>query len=453
MNFLQFNTRSLDTSTHYIKDYIINNKTKILALSEIWNPKEEKTLKNIGFTPHSLVRSSQHGGGVALYIHKSVKSLLRPDLTVPDLEAVWAEVMIGTNRTLIASVYIPPGNQAQLKKFRNILQSLSTNLSLLIMGDFNCRNESWESWHSNHRTKSGAHTMGNQLIDICAEFGLTVLNDGNYTREVNGVKSAPDVTLGRNLPSVSWTSDHLTRLNSDHLPIKISFKSPIHNPVTRWNIRKVDWPDWKNATNASFQELMNKSENLSASQMAEDLTNNLLGIAKGTWLQKKVCQHSKAFWCENLSKLKLSLKKARKPFELKGDPFSYSQYKVCVKAFAEEYEKQKDKNWKDLCSQMEYKDPQFWRKLNDMKSHGQQKTVIQPMVNPDGTANFDDQGIAKILLDTHIQKEKRTDHQDDEFDKLVNEAIISEDQEPSNNDEDHNTVFKIGEITNALKSF
>ena len=50
------------------------------------------------------------------------------------------------------------------------------------------------TWNFGKRACSMAHTMGDLLIDICAELGLTTLNNGTFTREANGIKSSPDVT-------------------------------------------------------------------------------------------------------------------------------------------------------------------------------------------------------------------------------------------------------------------
>ena len=450
MNFLQLNVRSLDTSQHIIKDYLKTNKCDVVALSEIWNPKDTKTFQNMGFNGQLKIRSDGSGGGVALFVHKTVKTLIRPDLEHPELEAVWAEVQLGQKRTLIASIYIPPSKIQHLKILRNILRTLPANTSLLIMGDLNTRSNIWETWHTQNQEHSFAHTMGKYVVSMCTEIGLTVLNTGTQTREVNGTKSAPDITLGRNIPPVSWHVNLKRRLNSDHLPIHIKYDNGPTAPIEKWNLRKVDWTKWEHDTNEVMYNFIEQSNSFDATDSVMKFNEEMNNLAKNTWPTKRVCKHSKAFWSESLTLLKLEIKKARKTFEVKGDPHSYSLYKEKVQKFSEEYNRLREENWKEMCAQLDSKDTQMWKKIKDLKTSGQTKTVIQPLTDENGTTHFNDISICKILIDTHIKKDKFNGNNSDWYSSVENKTkdIISITQNSTNN-EPYNAPITAGEVKSA----
>jgi len=53
-------------------------------------------------------------GGVAILTHRRVKAVKLREFEVDNLEAVWADVKVDKVRTVIGSVYIPPGDKHAL---------------------------------------------------------------------------------------------------------------------------------------------------------------------------------------------------------------------------------------------------------------------------------------------------------------------------------------------------
>ena len=56
------------------------------------------------------INRDKHGGGVALYIHKSINYRLREDLQNTNLESISIQVKVGNYKPfLVTSIYRPPG--------------------------------------------------------------------------------------------------------------------------------------------------------------------------------------------------------------------------------------------------------------------------------------------------------------------------------------------------------
>ncbi len=106
------------------------------------------------------------------------------------------------NRTplLIASIYIPPEHIYQLDKLDAVLQNIDRSVNLLLLSDFNARSHVWKYWHQLGTHLSGkAWRMGSKVVELCHSHGLSIHNNGQYTRIQNGTISAPDLTLSRGL--------------------------------------------------------------------------------------------------------------------------------------------------------------------------------------------------------------------------------------------------------------
>lgn len=292
MKILQINARSLNTSRHLINEYIKIKNIDLVAVSETW---DGKFLSN-HFHPLVKPRTSNNYGGVALFCKKSLKFVPRRDLEIPNLEAVWLETRVNREVLLICSLYIPPGRDYLLKKLDRVLHGIGPLPNLLLLGDFNCRSMLWEHWHGSRPSSfsSKSWSMGRKLMDITYEHGLAVLNNGRYTREVDGTISSPDLSLARGIWP-SWQVDHTHRLNSDHLPINIVIETPKSEPQTKWDLRNTNWESWKTETDSKFRNFSDTLDQAPGSQACSKLTEGILNCAQETIPTKTICHHSRSF--------------------------------------------------------------------------------------------------------------------------------------------------------------
>ena len=109
---------------------------------------------------------NKFGGGVALYIHKSINFKVREDLMKYDIETISVQVKIGNYKPfIVTSIYGPP--KVPTDKFSEIEALVATidneNKESIIIGDTNCNYDD----PSNHYTK--------HLKKIISAYKLTQL--------------------------------------------------------------------------------------------------------------------------------------------------------------------------------------------------------------------------------------------------------------------------------------
>ena len=120
----------------------------------------------------------------------------------------------------------------------------------IVVGDFNPHDSGWYSGLSDSR--------GEALIGAIEGSEFAILNEDFPTRHASNGSSSPDVSLiSAHLSNLfSWSVPHLvnnsfssTILNSDHLPILLSFDDPNHQQELNnirtqrsyINLRRADW--------------------------------------------------------------------------------------------------------------------------------------------------------------------------------------------------------------------
>ena len=126
------------------RDYVEAEFTKfdIIALSETWLydsfPSDKLTIRGY-HPPVRYDRPDSHHGGVAIYVKDHLYCKHRPDLNVPDLEAVWIETRLNQEPLLIGCMCRSP---EKLVSYWDLIDD-SINLALsypykaVILGDFN----------------------------------------------------------------------------------------------------------------------------------------------------------------------------------------------------------------------------------------------------------------------------------------------------------------------------
>ena len=83
---------------------------------------------------------NKFGGGVAIYMRKSIEYKVRNDLMIYDLESISGEVTVGMHKPFIVTSFFSPNHTVE---YFNKLESLITNIDLekkesILIGDTNC---------------------------------------------------------------------------------------------------------------------------------------------------------------------------------------------------------------------------------------------------------------------------------------------------------------------------
>ena len=86
----------------------------VVLLQEAWHPANDCINVRNYTNQYVRLRQGREGGGVAILTHRRVKAVKLTEFEVDNLEAVWADVKVDKVRTVIGSVYIPPGDKHAL---------------------------------------------------------------------------------------------------------------------------------------------------------------------------------------------------------------------------------------------------------------------------------------------------------------------------------------------------
>jgi ribonuclease HI len=457
---LQLNTRSLNTSHHLIKSYVEQRNIDALSLTETFEIKTATTetfeikdnpLKN-SFKIAPLPRPGTFRGGVAALYRCDVKFWPRNDLRLDGLEATWYETIHKGTRYLVGTVYIPGGSLQALSALDRVLSKIDADMPLLLMGDFNSRHLAWEHWHRRQPPYSSAFKMGEAVLGICSEHKLTIGNDGRHTRDEAGRLSAPDLTLYRGL-DVTWDVDHITRLNSDHLPIIISLPKVQCASHTKWDIRRADWNLYERECNSTFDNFHEATEHLDPHETASKLSKCFKDAADKSLQTRRITKHSKGFMTEELKKLLQKARDAQRKYKKRSDTFNRRAYLEAVEIYTTKFHEAGESHEKELYKSLSVGDPSMWAKISTIKGHA--RASIQPLKDGQGKVHFKDEEICNILIAHHVNPPPQTDR-DMEWFHLVNTEYLnivareSENLEPSPEDI-HNRDITKTETTAAIR--
>ena len=140
LKVIHLNARSIPKNKDLIESEC--NKYDIITCSETFftpnYPVSDSLLPDF-HPPVRLDRINQLGGGVAIYVKSNLYCKLRPDLNIPNLEAVWIETRIGKETLLIGSFYRPPSSAVDYwYLIRDSFGKVnSTGFKFIVLGDFN----------------------------------------------------------------------------------------------------------------------------------------------------------------------------------------------------------------------------------------------------------------------------------------------------------------------------
>ena len=125
----------------------INFTFSVICLSETWRDDLATIQKSIFEVPNyksnHQARGDSKGGGVSIYVDKSLDFKIRPDLSINnvDIESLTTEILSDNKRnTLVNALDRPPNGQIQpFEAFlNNIFSKIKTSNKLFhIAGDFN----------------------------------------------------------------------------------------------------------------------------------------------------------------------------------------------------------------------------------------------------------------------------------------------------------------------------
>lgn len=215
-------------------------------------------------------------GGVLSLVHESIQFKVIKLKT--KIQAVAYEVKIPFKHT-ICNVYLDFESKIKGSDIRNLITQLGEKF--LIVGDFNCHHTSWNSAKNDSR--------GRELVKICEENSLVILNDGYDTRldPRTGKSSCLDLAIATaNIADEISCSPMDDLCGSDHFPIFNEydrFSNPLMTDVkenNKLNLCKTDWSKYQEQL--VFTELREafKIKDVSVDLLVEKFNECLFKAAK-----------------------------------------------------------------------------------------------------------------------------------------------------------------------------
>ena len=119
----------------------------VIGISETHSNKNirDSEIEIDGFDLFRKDRAKGAGGGVAVYVHKSLTTHRRLDLEEDGIECIWTEVLLKNSKPiLVGNLYRPPDSSDYLPedfndRFETMLSNVCCeNKEALLLGDFNC---------------------------------------------------------------------------------------------------------------------------------------------------------------------------------------------------------------------------------------------------------------------------------------------------------------------------
>jgi len=185
----------------------------------------------------------------------------------------------GKVRTVIGSVYIPPGDIDGLDLLDDVIgKILQKNNNVLIGMDANSRSVLWDDNSIGITQHRKSFQMGAKLEVILNKHSLIIHNTGVPTYISGSVSTSPDVTVTTGLTqygNVLWkTIDD--DLKSPHEAILIDIGQPVANvrkEIINW--KTFDWTAYRSLTSTVLGNLIEDwttNHYIDSDQMAKDLS-------------------------------------------------------------------------------------------------------------------------------------------------------------------------------------
>ena len=292
------NIRSLTKHITELKATVSNLETDVIALQEIWNP-------HAGFVNiHNYQkiemkkREKKRGGGVALYIKKTIKYELHKKLNETKLETIEliaVTLMLEESNVIVMSIYRPPDSDIKLtiKDIEKILNITRENKTV-ICGDLNIDTSTTNNQEKMYLNKLREYSMTQHIT--------------SYTRLTNKTKSTIDHTIS-NLKKITCLTTHHTI--ADHQSIITSWGAKtksktdemlrekenkrVHYKKSAYEIQKVDWRKWTQINkNKDLNELYDSFHNTIQNCIRHENSKRKKNEPKMPYITKAILEQGKS---------------------------------------------------------------------------------------------------------------------------------------------------------------
>ena len=171
---LQWNINGLNNHRNDLRHLVSTYNPFLITLNESRTNDPSKIVTESFKNYTAYFDNSDSCKGNLIMIRKDVN--FYPIALSNTINAIAVEIKRGGRRIKICSLYLSPNIALDMNALSNLFLELSPNSNttdLLLLGDFNARNEYWYDILNNSR--------GNKILDLILHFNLEILNDDSPT--------------------------------------------------------------------------------------------------------------------------------------------------------------------------------------------------------------------------------------------------------------------------------
>ena len=355
---MNWNANGIRRQYNEFINFIAKNNIDLAVVTETHLKPIDK-LNETRYTMYRLDRLHSAKGGLII-LHKKTLHSVQVDMPVLEsLETIGCHLFLDKSKLTIIGAYKQPSKIIQEKDIKNLRK---INSKLIITGDLNCKNESWNSRKSNQN--------GNILFDILQRTDLIITAplEPTFYPSGKGQPDVLDVVIFKNL-QLSQRPTVANTLCSDHLPVLFvvdggmkTFQPPSKNNV------HTNWEDFQLSLQSTIIIPKRIDEDV-------DLENELLMFNE----QIKMAYRSSSHFIESPIKhsddshLKLLIKiknYVRKQYQKTRHPF----FKTLLNNFNTKVHKRIQRNrirsWSQFLIENDKPNNTFWRIAKQLKQKG-----------------------------------------------------------------------------------
>ena len=161
-NVLQLNANGIGNKLTELEVVLERNKVKVAVIQESKLSPKSKNPCIQNYTTVRKDRSHGQGGGLLIFIHRSITFSKQPSslesLSDPHLEELSTKAELGNTKLIISKVYIPSASSCS-NGYHSSIEHLLTTPDTLILGDFNAHHPSWYSRSTDARGRKMADSI------------------------------------------------------------------------------------------------------------------------------------------------------------------------------------------------------------------------------------------------------------------------------------------------------
>ena len=440
-----------------LENFVDVNQISILSLTETkLDDTVSPSLYTIdNFHPPLTKHRDRHGGGTAIYIHKSLTFSRIPSLELPGEEWIWVKIKVNNITFIICSIYLPPHPAAQRQEeFIDRLTDSVTRAQLyspnvLLTGDLNVGNLFLPPHTYQH---SGVTAFDRRVRDMTTTLDLTQLIT-QPTRIENDTHNLRDLCFTSNTDLIICSGLLSSFSTLDHFPIFatlsiINDRNDDHNVTEYWDYSNMDADrltqlllrtDWNSILSKDIDEAIT------------DFTACIMDAARQCIPTKRTRQRHDKPWVT--SELLKQIRKRERLFNTarkrKTDKQSWARWRTqrnLVTNFNRQLYDEHIKNKVSLLLQHKHDPYKYHKILKDLTGRNKNHT-IPTLIQQDGTTATEDTDKAE-MFNNHFAAQTRLDINNIQIAQLQDYRTTTTEPVPTLSDID----ISPGEVLNALNN-